>query len=103
MATNANPEIKVSANAGLIDTLTAAGRMAVVIIGSIPILLQFLGDRNLIGLVNYFRTEDGTALTTAAVALFMLGWGLWKTHRRGGQIATVAANPRVPDSVAALK
>lgn len=100
---SATKPVVVSANAGLIDTLTALGRYAVVIMGAIPLLLQLLGDRDVLGLVNYFRGEDGSSLIAAVVAVATLLYGLLKTRKRGAQIATVAASDRVPNTVAQLK
>lgn len=99
----ATQPIVVSENAGLIDTLTALGRYLVVIAGAVPILISLFGARDLIGVVNYFRTEDGTALAAAICAVATMLYGLWKTRRRGAQIAKVAGNSRVPDSIAQLK
>lgn len=98
-----NPNIKVSSNAGIIDTLTAAGRYLVVIIGAVPILLGLLGKHDFSGLVAYFQGSDGAQLVAAVGALVALAYGLFKTFRRGDQMASVAANPAVPDRVASLK
>lgn len=94
--------IVVSQNAGIIDLLTAAGRYVVVIVGAVPLLLQLLGTRDFIGIVNYFRGADGSALIAAAVALATMVYGLIKTRKRGAQVATVALDRRVPDSVAKI-
>lgn len=102
MATGDTPVI-VSRTAGFIDALTALGRYIVVIIGAVPLLMQFIGDRNLIGLVEYFQGEAGAAVIAAVVAAGTLIYGLFKTFRRGDQIASVAANPAVPDRVAQVK
>lgn len=99
----ASTPITVSANQGSLDVLMAAGRYVVVIIGAMPILIKLLGDKDFVGLVNYFRSADGTTLAAAGSALLALGWGLWKTRHRGAQIAKVAGNSRVPDSIAQIK
>ena len=97
------PPIAVRSNTGLIDTATAALRYAVVIVGSVPVLLAFLGSRDFAGLVAFFRGEDGAGLIAAVSAIVSLGYGLWKTYRRGDQVVTIAADPRVPDAVAQVR
>jgi hypothetical protein len=94
--------IVVSANAGFIDTLTALGRYLVVIVGAVPLLLQLLGSRDFIGIVNYFRGTDGASLIAAVVAVATMAYGLFKTRKRGAQVATVALDRRVPDAVAKI-
>lgn len=95
--------IVVSENAGIIDLLTAAGRYAVVIATSIPILLQLLGSRNIVEIMTYFRGDAGSTLMAAVIGLGTLAYGLFKTRKRGAQIATVALDSRVPDRVATTK
>lgn len=95
--------IVVGANAGILDLLAAAGRYLVVIIGAVPLLLQLLGARDFAAIIAYFQSADGSALIAAVGALIALGYGLFKTHKRGAEVAAVAANPKVPDSVAQIK
>jgi len=92
--------IVVSENAGAIDTLTAALRYLVVIAGTIPLLLTFLGQGDVVGLIAYLQSADGVKFTAAVVAVVTLAYGLWKTRKRGAQIATVAMDARVPNAVA---
>lgn len=92
--------IVVNANAGNIDLLTAAGRYLTVITAAIPILLTLFGSRDIIGVITYLQSEDGVKFTAALVGLATLAYGLWKTRKRGAQIATVAQDSRVPESVA---
>lgn len=103
MDDNTTPPIKVGANAGLIDTLTAAGRYLVAIITAVPILLTLLGSRDVVSIIAYFQGADGTALIASVVGLATIAYGLFKTRKRGAQIANVAADTRVPASVASLK
>jgi len=102
MSTTDKPVI-VSANAGLIDTLMAAMRYVIVIVGAVPVLLALLGARDFAGLVRYFQSADGASLIAAVSAVVALAYGLFKTRKRGAQIATVAADARVPDSVAQVR
>ena len=93
------PPMKVSANAGLIDTLTAAGRYAVAIATALPILLTVLGTRDVLSWIEYFRSTDGSQLIAAVVGLGTILYGLWKTRGRGVQVAQLAVDPRVPNSI----
>lgn len=95
--------VVVSANAGILDMLAAAFRYLVVIIGAIPLLIKMVGIRDFAGIVAYFQGAEGSAVIAAISALVALGYGLFKTHKRGAEVASVAANSRVPDSVAQLK
>lgn len=97
------PPIEVSANAGVIDLLTAAGRYVTVIAATIPILLTLFGSRDIVGIITYLQSADGVKFTSAIVGVATLAYGLYKTHGRGIQIATVAGSRRVPDSIAKLK
>lgn len=96
-------QIVVSKNAGVLDTIYAALRYVVVIVGAVPLLLQMLGARNFAGIVAYFQSADGSALIAAISALVALVFGLLKTFRRGSEVASVAANPEVPNSIATTK
>ena len=103
MPTLTQEPIVVSANAGVIDLMTAAGRYLLVIIGAIPVLLKLLGSHDVLAIVAYFRGAEGTALLAALAAVASLAWGLFKTHKRGAQIATVALDNRVSDKIATTK
>lgn len=95
--------VVVSENAGAIDTLTAAMRYITVLVASLPILLTLLGKRDIVSIIAYLQGQDGVALTAAIVGLVTIAYGLFKTHKRGAQVATVAASPEVPQQIAHLK
>jgi hypothetical protein len=99
MPDNIKP-IEVSPSTGAIDTAAAAFRYLVVILGALPLLLQLLGQRDLIGLIAYFQSTDGASVAAAISALVALSYGLLKTFRRGAQVVQIASDPRVPDRVA---
>lgn len=103
MTDHTTPPIKVGANAGLIDTLTAAGRYLVAIVTAVPILMTLLGQRDLVSIIAYFQSAEGTTLIAAIGGLVTIGYGLFKTRKRGAQLANVAADDRVPASVASIK
>ncbi len=99
----ADKPVEVRANAGVIDTATAALRLLTVVLTTVPILLTLIGARDLVGFITYLQGEDGIALAAAVSGLAAIGYGLFKSHRRGAQIATVAADRRTPDAVAKIK
>lgn len=94
--------IEVSANAGTIDSLQSIGRLLLVIAGTVPVLLKLLGSRNFMGLVDYFRSSDGATFIAAIGGVAAFAYGVYKSHKRGAQIATVAASSKVPNSIAKI-
>lgn len=100
MVDEATKPVVVSANAGIIDLLTAAGRYLVVIMSLGAALLAVLKTKDIAAIISFMRGTDGATLITAVTGLATLAFGLYKTHKRGAQIATVAADSRVPDRVA---
>lgn len=101
--TPAAKPITVSANAPIIDLLTAAGRYLVVIATLFPVALAVLKTRDIAAILEFVRGNDGATLLAAIVGLATFAYGLYKSHKRGAQVATVAADPAVPDRVAQLK
>lgn len=97
------PQIKVNANQSTIDTLTAAGRLVVVVLSTAPAAALLIKKHDLVALYDYFHTAPGQALIGAVSGLLALGYGLYKSFKRGKQVATVAASDKVPAEVADLK
>jgi hypothetical protein len=97
--------VVVSADAGLFDSLQAAGRYVVVIVGFATAIAGFTKSHDLAGAANYVQANLGQTVAAAAglVALGTAAYGVFKTHLRGAQIATVASDERVPDKVAQIK
>ena len=95
--------VVVSSNQGAIDTMTAIGRLIVVILSTAPAAALLLRKHDLIGLYNYFQSQQGVALIGAASGLAALLFGIYKSYKRGAQMATVAADSKVPDTVANIK
>lgn len=89
----------VSKSAGILDTLYAAFRYLVVIVGAVPLLLKLLGARDLVAIIAYFQSAEGQGLIAALSALIALAIGLFKTFKRGSQVVSAAANPAVKDIV----
>lgn len=80
----------VSENAGILDSLQSAGRLVLVVVGAVPILLKLLGAHNFVGLVEYFRGSDGASLLGAVTGLAAIVYGIYKSHKRGSQVASAA-------------
>jgi hypothetical protein len=96
--------ILVRASQGLIDTLVAALRLIIVILSAAPAAILLVKKHDLIGLYDYLHNDaQGVALAGALSGLAAIVYGLWKSYKRGAQVATVAADPKVPPSVADLK
>ena len=100
-----NPNIRVSANEGLFDALQAALRYIAFLVTAVTALLAFLSAKDTAGLIAYIQANGGDIIgaVSGLIALGVSAYGVFKTHKRGAQVATVAADPRVPDDVAALK
>lgn len=75
----------VKDNAPIMDTMQAFGRYLVLVVTAVPVLLKLLGEHNLLGMVDYFRSTDGGAVIAAMVGLGTMAFGLFKTHKRGTQ------------------
>lgn len=85
---------KVSESAGVLDLLQSGVRAVLLIIGAVPLLIKLIGMHDFLGLVAYFRSADGAALTAAVLALVAVGQGLYKAFKRGKQV--VSAVPYTP-------
>lgn len=104
MTDEAPKPVLVKANQGLIDTITAALRLVIVILSAAPAAILLVKKHDLIGLYDYLHNDaQGVALAGAVSGLVAIGYGLWKSWKRGAQVATVAADPKVPPSVADIK
>jgi len=97
--------VQVNANQGALDMLQAMGRYAVVIVGAATALLALFKARDVAGMSAYLQTNGGQLVGAIAglVTTATAAYGIFKSHKRGAQVATVAADPRVPDDVATLK
>lgn len=99
MPDTVTPRIVVNANAGAIDSLQSIGRLLLIIAGTIPVLLKLLGTRDFVSLVQYFQSSDGLSFVAAVSAVVAFVYGVYKSHKRGAQIATAGLSNRVPDSI----
>lgn len=96
--------VVVPANAGLTDSLQAAARYVAFLITATVAVLGLLKVHDIAGLIGYIQTNGGqiTAAVSGLIALGVAAYGVFKTHKRGAQVAAVAADPRVPDKVATI-
>jgi hypothetical protein len=94
--------VEVYRSQGTIDAVTASFRYLTVIVLAIPAILGFLENRDIFGLIEWVRSNDGATVIAALGALATAGYGIFKTFFRGAQMATVAASTRVPNSVAKI-
>ncbi len=95
--------VVVSASQGIIDTTTAGLRLLAIILSVAPAAALVLRKGDLIAIYTFFHTQQGAAMLAAVTGLASLLFGLYKSYKRGTQVAAVAADPAVPDSVATLK
>ncbi len=105
MADTATTPIVVSTNAGAIDAIQAGARYVGVIIAALIAVAGFLRTRDAAGLIAYVQANGGQVLgaVSGLIAIGTAAYGIFKSHKRGSQIATVAASSKVPDSVATTK
>ena len=95
--------VVVKPNQGAIDVIQTVARLVVVILSTAPAAALLIKKHDLVGLYDYFQSQPGVALLAAISGLASLAYGIYKSFKRGKQIATVAANPYVPSSVAEVK
>jgi hypothetical protein len=101
-AAPATEPIVVSSNQSVIDGVQAGLRYLVVLLTLATAAAGFVRVRDFAGLVAFIQSNGGQ-FVAAILGLIGLGtafYGIFKTHLRGGQIATVALDKRVPDDVA---
>jgi len=101
----ADKPIVVSSNAGLIDGIQAAARYVVVLVTFTTAVLGLLRVHDIAGLISYIQANGGETLAAVSglIALGTAAYGIFKSKKLGNQIATVAVDDRVPDSVATTK
>lgn len=98
-----NKPIVISSNAGLIDGIQSAARTLVILATAIPIMLSFLSKHDLVGMIGYLQSVEGAQVIATMTGLGTIAYGIYKSHKRGAQVAAVASDVRVPAEVASLK
>lgn len=102
MSDNEAPQILVNANP-LIDQMAGLGRSVALVLGALSTIAGIASQHDLHALIAYIQTSDFATAAAIVVTAGSLGWGWWKTGHRAKQLIAVAADPRVPDSVVAIK
>lgn len=105
MVDDVKQPVVVSANAGLIDSVQAAARYAVVLVGFTTAVLGLLKVHDIAGIIALIQSNGGQVLAAVSglIALGTAAYGVFKSRKRGAQLANVAADPEVPDEVAQIK
>lgn len=96
--------VEVSANTGIIDGAQAAARYVSVILLVGTAFLGLLKTRDVTSLAAFIQQNLGEFIAAVAglIGLAVAAYGVLKSRFRGAQIATVAADKRVPDEVAKI-
>jgi hypothetical protein len=93
MPDSTNQQVAVSSSATVLDTLGSLGRQLVLIAGAIPVLIAMLGARDVMGIVRYFQSADGSMVVAAVVTVATAAYGLFSKWRRARQLKDAALNP----------
>lgn len=102
MSDNETPQIVVNPTPTL-DQIAAAARTVVLVLGVLGALAGIISRRDWSAFILYMQSSDFLTAASAIAGFGAFAWGQWKTRHRAKQLATVAADPRVPDAVATLK
>ena len=97
--------IVVSANAGLIDSIQAIARYAVVIVGFVTAMLALFKVHDIAGMIAYIQANGGQTLgaVSGIIAIGTAAYGVFKSRKRAAQLVAVASDPAVPETTATLK
>jgi hypothetical protein len=96
--------IIVGANAGFVDAATASARYVGVLFAFLTAFLGLARTKDIAGIINLIQNNGGDVLgaISGLTGIFVAAYGIVKSHTRGSQVASVAANPAVPTSVAKI-
>lgn len=83
------------------DQIATATRDVALLLAALPALIALLGKRDVIGIVNYLASAEGSTVLGMIVAAGVVGWRQWLARRKKAQLVTVAAS--APDRVAIVK
>lgn len=105
MVDQANTPIEVTSAQGVTDLLQAVISYIVIISSFVSGLGLLIGRHDAAAAVAYVQTNLGpvVAAVFSLVGVATMVWRLYKTFKRGSQLATVAASSEVPAHVARLK
>lgn len=98
-------QIKASPNTGLQDGIQATARYITVIVTFVIAVLALLKVRDIGGIITLIQNNGGEVLgaISGLISLAVAAYGIFKSHKRGAQVASVAVDPRVPEEVATTK
>ena len=99
---NLNAPIAVNATPAN-DQISAAVRTVVLLISVVTALAGLASKHDLAGFIAYVQSAPFITAAGLVMGAGTFAWGQWKTRHRAKQLATIAADPRVPDSVAVTK
>lgn len=99
---NTQPPITVSSSP-IADQAASAVRTLLLVLSVVTALAGFFSKRDLAGFVAYVQSSDFITALALLIGAVTFAWGQWKTRHRAKQLANVAADPRVPDSVISIK
>jgi hypothetical protein len=96
-------QVQVPKNTGLVDSLQAAGRSAVVIVTFITAFLALLKVHDIAGMIALIQNNGGEVVGAIALIIGTVTYlyGVYKSKKRGNQLETVVL--QVPDPVAKFK
>ena len=100
-ASNETPPIAVNATPAN-DQITSAVRTVVLLISVMTALAGLASKHDLAGFIAYVQSAPFITAAGLVMGSVTFAWGQLKTRRRAKQLATIAADPRVPDSVAVV-
>ena len=86
--------IEVSPSIQYLDMATSAVRGFVMIAGAVVALAGFVSQHDWHGAIAYMQSSPFTTALATVMSVGAFGWGLWKAHKRGGQLVTSATDPR---------
>ena len=102
MADNETPQIVVNPTPAR-DQAAAAIRTVLLVLSVVTALSGIIARRSLIEFIAYMQSQDFLTVLSLVIGAGTFVWGQWKTRHRAKQLATIAADPRVPDAVARVK
>lgn len=86
--------IEVNPSVQYLDMATNTVRSVVMVVGAVTALAGFVSQRDWHGATAYIQGAPFTTALATLMSLTAFAWGLWKTHKRGGQLLTAATDPR---------
>lgn len=83
------------------DQIATATRDVALLLAALPALIALLGKRDVIGIVNYLASAEGSTALGMIVAAAVVVWRQVIARRKKAELVTVAAS--APDRVAVVE